>query len=349
MPATTGGFLCLLVGLSVAISASGHAAALLRADAERQLGGEASPLTETYVSTYEIIETFDHDPNAFTQGLTFDASGQYLYASNGLYRESRVRKLRVGLERGKVVLKKESERMNEAPHFAEGIAIVHDKLVQLTWREKTVNEFSLDDLSLLRSVKVDIGREGWGAAYDGTRLYVTDSTEHLYHVDPSDYSVIAKMAIVDKRLTGAATTHTPWYPGAPSYAPEDQMPIYGVNELELVEGELWGNVFPMYQHSHSECIVRINATNGHVLGWVDMGGLFSKQRREVVMQPGNYVLNGIAYHPDSKRLYVTGKKWDHMYQVRVVPKRFDSAAQEREHVLRRCGLGGTAGAARRFG
>ena len=201
------GLLCL-VGLSVAIATSG--AALLRADAERQLGGEASPLTDTYVSTYEIVETFDHDPNAFTQGLIFDASGKYLYTSNGLYHESRVRKLRVGLDSGKVVLKRESERMNDPRHFAEGIAIVGSKLVQLTWRENTVNEFSLNDLSLIRSVKVNIGREGWGAAYDGQRMYVTDSTEHLFHVDPSDYSVTAKMPIVDKRLSGAATTHTPW-------------------------------------------------------------------------------------------------------------------------------------------
>ena len=91
----------------------------------------------------------------------------------------------------------------------------------------------------------------------------------------------------------------------------------------------------MYQGKASECIVRINASSGEVLGWIDMRGLLAKQRAEVKRQPHNFVLNGIAYHPPSRRLYVTGKKWDHMYQVRIKPK----PEAGPNDVWRDCGLG----------
>ena len=91
----------------------------------------------------------------------------------------------------------------------------------------------------------------------------------------------------------------------------------------------------MYQGKASECIVRINATSGEVLGWIDMRGLLHKQRAEVRYQPRNYVLNGIAYHESSRRLYVTGKKWDHMYQIRLTPQHGLTATD----VISRCELG----------
>ena len=121
------------------------------------------------------------------------------------------------------------------------------------------------------------------------------------------------------------------------YDPIMKRPIHGVNELEWVDGELWGNVFPMYQGEASECIVRINATDGQVKGWIDLRGLLGKQRNEVRMQSRNFVLNGIAYHPNSKRLYVTGKQWDHMYQIRVKPT--EASQQTAAYVHGACSLG----------
>ena len=98
------------------------------------------------------------------------------------------------------------------------------------------------------------------------------------------------------------------------------------------------------QGDASECIVRINATDASVLGWIDMRGLLAQQRDMVRRQPLNLVLNGIAYHPTSKRLYVTGKQWDKMYQVRILPGAPE--LQTAKYVEQSCHLGPADGKAR---
>ena len=97
----------------------------------------------------------------------------------------------------------------------------------------------------------------------------------------------------------------------------------------------------MYQGTASECVVRINATDASVIGWIDMRGLLAKQRAAVRASSHNYVLNGIAYHRDSRRLYVTGKQWDKMYQVRIVAG--PPEQQTPNHVNEICSLGRTSG------
>jgi len=273
----------------------------------RELGGEPALRAETYVSGFEVVHTYPHDPSQFTQGLAFAPDGT-LWESDGLYRHSVVRQ--VDIESGRSL----KTYPNPSNIFGEG-AVVHDnKLIQLSWKENKIHEFSLPDLKLLRAVDVHIGKEGWGLASDGHSFYVTDSGHELFVVEPHTYRVLRRMPIVDPAMHNR---------------------IHGVNELEWVNGELWGNVFPMYQGKASECIVRINATSGEVLGWIDMRGLLHKQRAEVRYQPRNYVLNGIAYHESSRRLYVTGKKWDKMYQIRLTPQPGLTATD----VIGRCELG----------
>lgn len=296
MPAT----LLLVLGACCALAARA-------AGGERQLEVEL----RTYVSTFEIVSTMPHDPNAFTQGLTFGPDGT-LYESDGLYHHSAVRV--VDPATGATLRKKE----NKAAHFAEGIEVVGNRLIQLTWQNNVLLEYSLPDLELIREVAVKIGREGWGLASDGTTLYVTDSSNSLFHVRPGSYAVTKQVPMHDPRLG---------------------RDVFGVNELEWVEGELWGNVYPMYQGTHSECIVRINATSGEVLGWLDFRGLLARQRATVRMSPHNYVLNGIAYHEPTRQIYVTGKNWDQMYQVRLRPQ----PALGEDHVTAHCNLGHPSG------
>ena len=93
----------------------------------------------------------------------------------------------------------------------------------------------------------------------------------------------------------------------------------------------------MYQGTASECLVRINVTDATVIGWVDLRGLLSKQRQTVRMNSHNYVLNGLAYHGRSKRFYATGKQWDKMYQLRIVPAAADRNTPH--HVTAVCDLG----------
>jgi glutamine cyclotransferase len=199
----------------------------------RRLGAEESPITDTYVSSYRIVNTFDHDTEGFTQGLVFDEHGT-LYSSDGLYGKSRVRTVDV------LTGKSTHVTPNDVRHFAEGIAIVGDKLLQLTWKNKKINEFSKKDLKLLRTRDFPVGKEGWGLAYDGEVLHVTDSTNVLLHVDPTTYKQLQMMLIVDPKLNGA------------DGHPNRNFSIYGVNELEMVQGELWGNVYP----SASACSAR---------------------------------------------------------------------------------------------
>jgi glutamine cyclotransferase len=141
-----------------------------------------------------------------------------------------------------------------------------------------------------------------GLAADGDKLYTTDGSDQLYALALSDRRLLSKKTITDPKL--AHKDGTPFS-------------VHGVNELEMVGGELWGNLYPMYQGSHSECIARIDPATGEVKGWIDMHGLFDLQSARVKRNPGSYVLNGIAYHEPSGRLYVTGKQWDKMYQVRT--------------------------------
>lgn len=277
--------------------------------APQQQGHRRAPQLTTYVSRYEIVAEFPHDGSAFTQGLAFDPATGKLYESDGIYQHSGVRE--VDIETGSTV----KLAKNSPTIFGEGLVVHNEKLVQLSWRENTVTEFQVGDLKKVRELKVDIGREGWGLATDGSIFYITDSGHELFHVEPETYRTLQRMPIVDERLGNRR--------------------IYGVNELEMVGGELWGNVYPMYQRKYSECVVRIDPASGKVVGWIDMHGLFAKQGAHVRSGPSHYVLNGIAFHAESGRIYVTGKNWDRMYEVRPVP----APELDEAHVQRVCNLG----------
>lgn len=174
----------------------------------RELGGEPAPRAETYVSGFEVVHTYPHDPSQFTQGLAFAPDGT-LWESDGLYRHSVVRQ--VDIESGRSL----KTYPNPSNIFGEG-AVVHDnKLIQLSWKENKIHEFSLPDLKLLRAVDVHIGKEGWGLASDGHSFYVTDSGHELFVVEPHTYRVLRRMPIVDPAMHNR---------------------IHGVNELEWVNG-----------------------------------------------------------------------------------------------------------------
>eukprot|EP00316_Scyphosphaera_apsteinii_P004980 CAMPEP_0119321086 /NCGR_PEP_ID=MMETSP1333-20130426/54376_1 /TAXON_ID=418940 /ORGANISM="Scyphosphaera apsteinii, Strain RCC1455" /LENGTH=266 /DNA_ID=CAMNT_0007327963 /DNA_START=182 /DNA_END=979 /DNA_ORIENTATION=+ len=207
---------------------------------QKQGSNALSMHPHAYVSSYEVIEVLPHDPRAFTQGLVFDNDGT-LYESDGLFGRSVVRS--VDLLTGK----SERSTKNADDEFGEGIAILDNRLMQLTWKNKVVLEYELPSLKLLRSVSVNIGAEGWGLATNGTTLFMTDSEDSLFFVEPVSYALLDKKVIRDPKLGGKQ--------------------VFGVNELEYVAGEIWGNIFPMYQHKSSECIVRLNASTGQVIGW----------------------------------------------------------------------------------
>lgn len=226
--------------------------------------------------TYEIINTYPHDPNAFTQGLIY--LGGFLYESTGLYGESSLRK--VDLVTGEVLLQTDLS----AEYFAEGLTEWEDVLIQLTWLEGTGFIYNLEDLSLVDQFTYPT--EGWGLTHDGQHLIMSDGTAALYFLDPNSLQVEASVQVT--------------YQGEP---------VLNLNELEFIRGEVFANIW------QTDDIVRINPETGEIVGWIDLRGILPEEQRV----PGTDVLNGIAYDPDEDRLFITGKRWPKLYEVRLVP------------------------------
>ena len=276
--------------------------------------GSGSGLSGTlpYFSTYEIVRSMDHDGESFTQGLAFGPTGT-LFESRGLYGNSAIRVL--DGNDGRTL----HEVRNTPKIFGEGLAVMGGTTIaQLSWREGTINEFNATDLSYLRATEQpgDMN-EGWGLATDGrdaSVLYASDGSNSLFHLaTDGSYKVRRNLRAADSRM-GTPQRFAGFEGGGA---------LNGLNELEWVpvggEGEVWANLYPMNEHKLSECIVRLDPATGEALGWIDMRGLLAAQRETVRRGASHYVLNGIAYDTTTDTLLVTGKQWDHIYQIRLVP------------------------------
>ena len=233
----------------------------------------------TPVMTYEILNEFPHDPQAFTQGLVYHDG--FLYESTGLYNESSLRK--VDLETGEVL--EQLDLPDE--YFAEGLAFYDNKLYQLTWREGTGFIYSLEDFALLDQFNYQT--EGWGLAYDGKRLIMSDGTNNIYFLDPGSQQIVKTIEVT---FMGEEIDH--------------------LNELEYIRGELFANIW------QRDYIVRIDPETGDVLGILDLTGILPEELQTAETD----VLNGIAYDPAADRLFITGKRWQRLYEIRLLPSAF---------------------------
>lgn len=227
------------------------------------------------VASFEIVNTFSHDPTAFTQGLVFHDGA--IFESDGEYRESRLRK--VELATGKTLLK--HNLPNE--FFGEGATVLGDKIYQLTWNENTCFVYDVNDLKLLKEFKYS--GEGWGLTQDGTNLILSDGTHILRVINPVSFETIRTIPVLN----------------------EKGKPVMSLNELEFINGEIWANVW------HDTRIARIYPKDGKLLGWIDLTRL---AKEEVENNPEN-VLNGIAYDKSNDRIFVTGKNWRKLYEIRL--------------------------------
>ncbi len=226
---------------------------------------------------YRVLATYPHDPEAFTQGLTYVAG--YLYESTGLYGRSGIR--RVELETGAVLQSKDLPDY----YFGEGIAVLGQRLYQLTWRNQVAFLYDLNTFARLDTFAIP--REGWGLTHDGSQLIASDGTPTLYFLDPESLEVQRTVTVRDHRG-----------------------PVEKLNELEWVAGEIMSNVWK------TDRIARICPYSGTVTGWIDLTGLLPPEDRE---QPVD-VLNGIAYDTRGQRLFVTGKLWPKLFQIELVPR-----------------------------
>ncbi len=239
------------------------------------------------VYTYEVVKTYPHDANAFTEGLFFYKG--FLYESTGQEGKSDLRK--VELETGKIVqqfkLSKDS--------FGEGTTVLNGKIYQLTWQEGKCFVYDAETFKLLKEFNYQ--GDGWGLTNDGTLLFMTDSTHIIRVIDPETFQTVKNLVVLR----------------------EDNKPLLQINELEYIKGEIWSNVW------HSEdpnilgkpnYIARIDPNSGKLLGWIDLGGISP----EDVARGDENTLNGIAYDAQNDRIFVTGKNWKKLFEIKIKPK-----------------------------
>lgn len=223
---------------------------------------------------YQVLNMWEHDPYAFTQGLVF-FDGQLLESTG---EEGRSSLRRVDLETGRI-LKKIDVRV---PYFAEGIAVLNGKIYQLTWQHEL--GFIYDAKTLERVGDFKYQGEGWGLTTDGQSLILSDGSNQIRFLDPASFNVTRTITVVDNKT------------------PVDQL-----NELEWVQGEIYANVW------HDQKIAVINPQTGRVTAWIDLTGLMPQSE----LPDPEAVLNGIAYDAPSGRLFVTGKLWPRMFEIKV--------------------------------
>jgi glutaminyl-peptide cyclotransferase len=171
-----------------------------------------------------------------------------------------------------------------ASYFAEGLTDWGSTLVQLTWQSHVALVYDRATFHFLRSFHFD--GEGWGLTQDGKHLILSDGTAALRFFDPVTF-----------RETGRVTVK------------DHGQPVTQLNELEFIHGQIYANVW------HSDRIVRIAPANGAVLGWIDLSGLLPASERS----NNEAVLNGIAYDAVHDRLFVTGKLWPKLFEIKIVP------------------------------
>jgi len=226
------------------------------------------------IYSYTVVATYPHDTAAFTEGLIFvDGS---LYESTGGWGMSSLRQ--VNLADGNVV---KEVRLPEQ-YFGEGLTIVNDSLIQLTWQNGI--GFVYDQETFKQTGNFSISSEGWGLTFDGVNLILSDGTSNLYFLDPATYQTV-----------GHVNVH-----GADGA-------IDNLNELEYINGDVYANIW------HQQRIAVINPNTGQVKGYVDLTGIYQNNDPEAV-------LNGIAYDQTTNNLYITGKNWHNLYQITITPK-----------------------------
>ena len=234
-----------------------------------------SPLTvrpRTPVYRVDIARSYPHDTAAFTQGLLW-LDGQ-MYESTGQVGRSNIR--RVNLQTGAV----EQQVDLPAPHFGEGITILGDKIYQLTWQSGKAFVYDWKTFTLQREFTYE--GEGWGLTTLGNELIMSDGSATLRVLDPETFEVRRRVTVT-----------------------ENGTPVKDLNELEIVKGELWANVWT------KDRIARIDPQSGAVLGWIELAGLLPQS-----MKTGREdVLNGIAYDSATDRIFVTGKYWPRLFEI----------------------------------
>jgi glutaminyl-peptide cyclotransferase len=226
--------------------------------------------------SYQVVKTYPHDPDAFTQGLQY--LDGVLYEGTGLNGRSSIRK--VALDTGKVLQKRDVAEQ----YFGEGITVWKSEIFELTWQSGVAFVYDKATFEPRRQIRY-VG-EGWGLTADDKHLIMSDGTNELRILDPSTFGEVRRI-----KVTAAGA------------------PVKNLNELEYMKGEILANVW------QTDYIARIAPDTGKVTGYIDLRNLLTARERA-----GADVLNGIAYDAEHDRLFVTGKLWPKLFEIKIVKK-----------------------------
>ncbi len=231
--------------------------------------------------TYQVVNNYPHLKTSYTQGLEY--LNGVLYEGTGELGKSKL--LKVELKSGSPL---QSYDLPDK-YFGEGITILNDKIYQLTYRAKKGFIYDLESFALLDSFQFkSITNEGWGLTNDGTHLIMSDGSNVLFWLDPTDFSIIKKLQVANNRGN-----------------------VGVLNELEYIDGFIYANIYT------TNYIFKIDLKTGKVLEEINMSGLIDMYHKE---EERIDVLNGIAYDDENKRFFVTGKLFPRLFEVKFVEK-----------------------------
>jgi glutaminyl-peptide cyclotransferase len=227
---------------------------------------------------YSVVKVYPHDTSYFIQGLEFHDG--VLYESTGAPLEfgypSWIGK--IDLATGKM----QNKVILDTPHFGEGLTVFNDKVYQLTWTSK--KGFVYDAKTMKKLQEFTYNTEGWGITHDSTALIMSDGSSNLYFLDPVSFRNLKILGVTD-----------------------NNGPVGNLNELEYIDGFIYANQW------QTNYILKIDPASGKVVGRLDLSSLVGEISQR---SPGHDYLNGIAYNPASKTVFVTGKRWPSLYEIK---------------------------------
>lgn len=225
--------------------------------------------------TYKVVASYNHDNQAYTQGLQFEDG--FFYESTGLNNKSSLRKVKP--ETGEIL----QSYILEGEYFGEGLTIVDNKLIQLTW--KNHKGFVYDKKNFEKIQEFDVATEGWGLSYYNDTLLLTDGSENIYFLEKNNFSTLKFIQVYD-----------------------NLGPVKMLNETEIINGRLYANIY------QSDLIAEIDFHNGKVLSYIELTNILPNNLRT----DNTDVLNGIAYDKKGDRIFVTGKNWPKVFQIQLL-------------------------------
>jgi len=230
---------------------------------------------------FQIVNTFPHDSNAFTQGFEYHKG--FIYESTGGKGASSIRK--TVLKTGKILQQKDLN----AQYFGEGITLFNNKIYQLTWQASKGFIYDLNTFELEKSFPYGNSKEGWGLTHNGQELIKSDGTEKIWFLEPQ--------SLQEKRFVEAYT---------------NKRKAERLNEIEYIQGRIYANIW------QKNTIIIVNPKNGAIEGIVNLNKL--RKLIHLKKDSTDAVLNGIAYDSENDRLFVTGKNWNKTFEIKLIPQ-----------------------------